>query len=48
MIAIVRLAITMALLVVLTPRFGMVGPANRAVAGYMVAIVLNGIALRPR
>ena len=47
MIAIVRLAITMTLLVVLTPRFGMVGPASALLAGYVAVVVLNGIALRP-
>ena len=45
-IAMTRLAVTMALLVVLTPRIGIVGPAIALVAGYSIAIILNGIALR--
>lgn len=46
-IAGVRLAITIVLLVVLTPSVGMVGPAIALLAGYLVVVVLSGIALRP-
>jgi O-antigen/teichoic acid export membrane protein len=42
----VRLAVTMALLVTLTPAIGIVGPAIALLAGYVVVIALNGIALR--
>jgi O-antigen/teichoic acid export membrane protein len=45
-IAFARLAITLVLLVVLTPRIGMLGPAIALLAGYVVVIVLNGITLR--
>jgi O-antigen/teichoic acid export membrane protein len=45
-IAIARLVLTIALLVVLTPRIGIVGPAIALLAGYLVVIVLSGIALR--
>jgi O-antigen/teichoic acid export membrane protein len=45
-IAIARLVVTIALLVALTPSIGIVGPAIALLAGYMIVIVLNGIALR--
>jgi O-antigen/teichoic acid export membrane protein len=47
LIAMVRAAITIILLVVLTPRIGIIGPAIALVAGYLVVIALSGIALRP-
>jgi len=47
MIAMVRLVMTMILLVVLTPRFDIVGPAIALLAGFLLVIVLSGIALRP-
>ncbi len=46
-IAVVRLLLTITLLVVLTPKLGVVGPALALLAGYLVVIVLNGIALGP-
>ncbi len=46
-IAIVRLAVTITLLVVLTPRIGITAPAIALDAGYVVVVVLSGIALRP-
>ena len=46
-IAMVRLAVTIPLLVVLTPRIGIVGPAIALLSGYLVVIVLAGSALRP-
>jgi O-antigen/teichoic acid export membrane protein len=46
-IATARLVVTMTLLVVLTPRIGIVGPAIALLAGYLVVIVLSGLALRP-
>lgn len=46
LIAIVRLIVTIALLVVFTPTLGMVGPAIALLAGYVFVIVLSGIALR--
>jgi O-antigen/teichoic acid export membrane protein len=46
-IAMVRLVVTMTLLVVLTPSIGIIGPAVALLAGYLAAIVLGGIALRP-
>ncbi len=45
-IAIIRLAVTMALLVGLTQRMGIVGPAIALLAGYVIVVVLNGMALR--
>jgi O-antigen/teichoic acid export membrane protein len=45
-IAIARLLLTIVLLVVLTPSIGIVGPAIALLAGYLVVIVLSGIALR--
>ncbi len=47
LIAIARLLITTVLLVVLTPRIGIVGPAISLLAGYIVVVALNGIVLRP-
>jgi O-antigen/teichoic acid export membrane protein len=46
-IAIVRLALTLGLLIVLTPRFEIVGPAIALLAGFAAVIVLSGIVLRP-
>jgi O-antigen/teichoic acid export membrane protein len=46
-IAIVRLAITLALLIVLTPRIGITGPAIAVVVGYLAVIALSGLGLRP-
>lgn len=46
-IAIARLVVTIALLVVLTPNAEIVGPALALLAGYVLVIVLSGIALRP-
>ena len=46
-IAIVRLAITIGLLIALTPSLGVVGPAIALLAGFAAVIVLSGIALRP-
>lgn len=46
-IAMARAAITIVLLVVLTPRIGITGPAIALLAGYLVVIVLSGLALRP-
>lgn len=45
-IAILRLTLTVALLVVLTPSIGITGPAIALLAGYMVVVLLNGLALR--
>lgn len=45
-IAFVRLAVAIALLVFLTPSMHMVGPALALVAGYLVVIVFSGFALR--
>lgn len=45
-IAIMRLLTTIALLVVLTPRLNIVGPAIALLAGYLLVIALSGIALR--
>lgn len=45
-IAFVRLAVAIALLVFLTPSMHMVGPALALVAGYLVVIAFSGIALR--
>jgi O-antigen/teichoic acid export membrane protein len=46
-VAMLRLAVTVALLVVLTPAVGISGPAIALLVGYVVAIVLSGLALRP-
>ena len=45
-IAMARLAVTIALLVVLTPAMNMTGPALSMLAGYIVIAVLSGGALR--
>jgi O-antigen/teichoic acid export membrane protein len=45
-ISLVRLAATIVLLVVLTPKMNMVGPALALLAGFLVVIVLSGLALR--
>jgi O-antigen/teichoic acid export membrane protein len=46
-IAIVRLVVTMTLLVALTPRIGIVGPALALLAGYVAVVALSSFALRP-
>jgi O-antigen/teichoic acid export membrane protein len=46
-VAIVRLAVTIALLVVLTPMIGITGPAVALLVGYVIAMLLSGRALRP-
>lgn len=46
LIAIARLAVTLVLLVILTPSIGLVGPAIALLAGYLVVVALNGIVLR--
>jgi O-antigen/teichoic acid export membrane protein len=46
-IAGVRLVVTLTLLVLLTPRLGTVGPAIALLAGYLVVVVLSGLALAP-
>jgi O-antigen/teichoic acid export membrane protein len=45
-IAILRLALTIALLIVLTPSLGVVGPAIAMLAGYLVVATLSGYVLR--
>ncbi|HEY6549573.1 MAG TPA: lipopolysaccharide biosynthesis protein [Solirubrobacterales bacterium] len=45
-IAAVRLAVTIALLVLLTPIIELVGPALALLASYLVVVVLSGVALR--
>jgi O-antigen/teichoic acid export membrane protein len=47
LIAIARLAITICLLILLTPPLGVTGPALSLLAGYLVVIVLSGLVLRP-
>ncbi len=44
--ALARLLVTLALLVLLTPKLGIAGPAIALLAGYLVVIALSGIALR--
>jgi O-antigen/teichoic acid export membrane protein len=46
LVAIARLAVTVALLVVLTPSLHMVGPALSLLGGFVVVIALSGLALR--
>jgi O-antigen/teichoic acid export membrane protein len=46
LIALARLVVTIALLVVLTPAMHMVGPALALLSGFLVVIVLSGVALR--
>ena len=46
-ISMARLVATLVLLVVLTPTLGMTGPAIALLAGYLVIIVMYGVALRP-
>jgi O-antigen/teichoic acid export membrane protein len=43
--ALARLAVTLGLLIVLTPAIGVLGPAIALVAGYLAAILLGGIVL---
>ncbi|HEY2537788.1 MAG TPA: polysaccharide biosynthesis C-terminal domain-containing protein [Solirubrobacteraceae bacterium] len=45
-IAIIRLTVTIALLVVLTPKIDIIGPAIALLAGYLLVIALSGLALR--
>jgi O-antigen/teichoic acid export membrane protein len=45
-IAIIRLVLTIVLLVVLTPKMNMVGPALAMLAGYALTIVFSAVALR--
>lgn len=45
-VALIRLAVTIVLLVLLTPTMNMVGPALALLAGFLVTIVLSGGALR--
>jgi O-antigen/teichoic acid export membrane protein len=45
-VALIRLVATIALLVVLTPKMNMVGPALALLAGFLIVIVLSGLALR--
>lgn len=45
-VALIRLAVTIVLLVLLTPSMNMVGPALALLAGFLVVIVLSGGALR--
>jgi O-antigen/teichoic acid export membrane protein len=47
LIAVARLAITIGLLIAITPPLGIVGPAIALLAGYVMVIVLSGIVLRP-
>lgn len=46
LITMARLVITIVLLVVLTPRIGIIGPAIALLAGYLFVVILGGIALR--
>ncbi|HEX4838352.1 MAG TPA: lipopolysaccharide biosynthesis protein, partial [Solirubrobacteraceae bacterium] len=46
-IQVLRLAVTIGLTIVLTPRMGVTGPAVGLLAGFMVVVVWNTIALRP-
>jgi O-antigen/teichoic acid export membrane protein len=46
LIALARLAVTLALLIVLTPSLGIAGPAVALLAGYLLVIALSGLALR--
>jgi O-antigen/teichoic acid export membrane protein len=46
LIALARMLSTLALLVVLTPSLGITGPAIALLAGYVVALILSGYALR--
>lgn len=46
-IAIARFVVTIVLLVVLTPKAEIVGPALALLAGYLLVIVFSGIVLRP-
>jgi O-antigen/teichoic acid export membrane protein len=46
-VAVARLVLTVVLLVVLTPAIGITGPAVALLAGYVIVVALNGLALRP-
>ncbi len=46
-ISILRLVVTLALVVALTPAIGVTGPAIALLAGYVVAVLLGGVVLRP-
>ncbi|MDX6610213.1 MAG: hypothetical protein QOF85_2138 [Solirubrobacterales bacterium] len=45
-VALIRLAVTVVLLVLLTPKMNMVGPALALLAGFLIVIGLSGAALR--
>lgn len=45
-VALIRLAVTIVALVLLTPKMHMVGPALALLAGFLIVIVLSGAALR--
>ena len=47
LIAIARLVVTVALLVALTPRLGISGPAIALLAGYLIVVLLSAVALSP-
>jgi O-antigen/teichoic acid export membrane protein len=46
LVALARLVVTIALLVILTPPMHMIGPALALLGGFLVVIVLSGLALR--
>jgi O-antigen/teichoic acid export membrane protein len=46
-IQLARLAVTIVLTIVLTPRLGIIGPAIALLAGFMVVVIWNTSALRP-
>ena len=46
LIAILRFAVTIALLVVLTPKMNILGPAIALLVGYLLVIALSGLAIR--
>jgi O-antigen/teichoic acid export membrane protein len=47
LIAIARLCVTLAMLLILTPKLHVVGPAVALLVGYLFVALLSGIALRP-
>jgi O-antigen/teichoic acid export membrane protein len=46
-VSIARMAITLGLLIVLTPALGITGPAIALLAGYAAGVLFSGVALRP-
>jgi O-antigen/teichoic acid export membrane protein len=47
LIAVLRLIVTLALVVILTPTLGVTGPAIALLVGYVISVLFGGVMLRP-